>query len=264
MGAEWLHIVHVTEAFPAWALAPMGVTEESPEIDRDAALKLAHRRMEALRFAPTRAQVSREVRTGPPAKALVEAAREIGASLIVVATRKRSAPARTLLGSVANALLRSAACPVMVVGEGRAHVDAFSCVLAAIDLSPISSSVLAHGAEVASAEHGGLAVVSVVDRSDRIAETTAALERFTAEVRAPGLEIERCVERGRSPKDAILSVAERIGAQLIVVGTSGHGAIARVVLGVTATHVIAEAATPVLAIPNAVASAAKHEESRSS
>ncbi len=262
MGAERLHVVNVTEALPTWALAPMGVTEESPEIDRDAALKLARRRMDAMQDPETRVPVSREVRTGPPAKALVEAAREIGASLIVVATRKRSAPARTLLGSVANALLRSAPCPVLVVGEGRARVEA-SCVLAAIDLSPISSSVLAHAAEIASRAHARLGVVSVVDRSDRVPETEAALSRFTCEIRAPGLEIVRLVELGGRAKDAIIAVARRIDAQLIVVGTSGHGAIARVVLGVTATHVIAEAPTPVLAIPSAVGSKAKSAEARS-
>lgn len=50
-----------------------------------------------------------------PAQAIVEAARETGADLIVVGTRGRSAAARALLGSVSAEVVNSAPCEVEVV-----------------------------------------------------------------------------------------------------------------------------------------------------
>lgn len=55
------------------------------------------------------------VRTGPPAEAILEVARELSAELIVVATHGRSGLRRLTLGSVAEAVVRRATCSVMVV-----------------------------------------------------------------------------------------------------------------------------------------------------
>lgn len=50
-----------------------------------------------------------------PAKAIVDAAREVDADLIVVGTRGRSAPARSLLGSVSAEVAEHAPCAVEIV-----------------------------------------------------------------------------------------------------------------------------------------------------
>lgn len=55
------------------------------------------------------------LRSSEPAKAVVEAAERLGADAIVIASHGRSGLARTLLGSVAEAVLRSAREPVFVV-----------------------------------------------------------------------------------------------------------------------------------------------------
>jgi nucleotide-binding universal stress UspA family protein len=55
--------------------------------------------------------------------------------------------------------------------------------------------------------------------------TTAAMVK-----RAPGLDFSRALLEGR-PKDAILEEAERWGADLIILGSHGYGAIGRFFLG---------------------------------
>lgn len=55
------------------------------------------------------------LRSAEPAKALVEAAERLGVDAIVIASHGRSGLARTLLGSVSEAVLRSAHEPVFVV-----------------------------------------------------------------------------------------------------------------------------------------------------
>jgi universal stress protein A len=55
------------------------------------------------------------VETGAPAATIVRAAKEWPADLIVIASHGRSGVRRALLGSVAEGVMRSAPCPVLVV-----------------------------------------------------------------------------------------------------------------------------------------------------
>ncbi len=62
--------------------------------------------------------VTRVVPGDDVARALVDDAEEANADLIVVATRALSAVQRWFLGSVADALIRTAHCPVVTVRSG--------------------------------------------------------------------------------------------------------------------------------------------------
>ncbi len=62
--------------------------------------------------------VAVRVEVGPPGKVLVEAAREVGADLLVVGSRGHSRWRAVLLGSVAEAAARRAPCDVLVGGLG--------------------------------------------------------------------------------------------------------------------------------------------------
>lgn len=57
------------------------------------------------------------VKTGAPHEVIVAAADELGADLIVLGTHGRGGINRALLGSVADRVVRLAACPVVTVRE---------------------------------------------------------------------------------------------------------------------------------------------------
>ena len=60
--------------------------------------------------------------TGDPAEQICRYAEEIDARLIAIGTRGHGTVASLLLGSVSNAVIRGASCPVLVVHESeRAH-----------------------------------------------------------------------------------------------------------------------------------------------
>ncbi|MGI9148800.1 MAG: universal stress protein [Chloroflexota bacterium] len=69
----------------------------------------------AARFKQHNLAVNIEHFEGPPADTIVERARALGASLILMTTHGRSGFGRAVFGSVADAVLRHASCPVLLV-----------------------------------------------------------------------------------------------------------------------------------------------------
>jgi nucleotide-binding universal stress UspA family protein len=72
-----------------------------------------------------------------------------------------------------------------------------------------------------------------------------AIERAEVTLKRPGLKLEGFLVRGR-PASAIVDEAGAMEADLVVVGSRGHGTIATMVLGSTASEVVDHAPCPVL------------------
>ncbi|MEZ4502797.1 MAG: universal stress protein [Dehalococcoidia bacterium] len=60
-------------------------------------------------------EVRTQILEGHPGSAIVDAARDLGADVIVMATHGRAGLGRALLGSVADHVVRHASCPVLLV-----------------------------------------------------------------------------------------------------------------------------------------------------
>ena len=71
------------------------------------------------------------------------------------------------------------------------------------------------------------------------------VEALTARLRAAGLQADGAVLRGR-PATVLVNEAQRSAADLVVVGSRGHGAIASLVLGSVSAEVVDHAPCPVL------------------
>jgi len=78
------------------------------------------RQLAARATAAGRTDVPAEVLTGVPWQAIVEAAAQHKCDLIVMGTHGRHGMAHLLLGSVAERVVRTAACPVLVVRPSNA------------------------------------------------------------------------------------------------------------------------------------------------
>jgi nucleotide-binding universal stress UspA family protein len=123
-GSE-LHVVHVGEPFYAMPGADLGTVDPNwgagaymdmeTELERGAQ-KLLDEEVERVKVAGgTVAQA--HLRMGAAAAEIVQLAEEQGAGLIVVGSRGREGIRRALMGSVSEAVVRHAHCPVLVVRE---------------------------------------------------------------------------------------------------------------------------------------------------
>jgi nucleotide-binding universal stress UspA family protein len=101
---------------------PMGdIIEAQVDVMREAEEYLAAARARVLAAGAARVEVSAWY--GPPAEAIVEAARHRHADLIVMASHGRSGIARLVLGSVAESVLRATAVPILLIRAEGAPLD---------------------------------------------------------------------------------------------------------------------------------------------
>jgi nucleotide-binding universal stress UspA family protein len=178
----------------------------------------------------------RRVVLGEPETALRTVAEELGAGLIVVAPRRRSRFARTLVPGVASSLVRDAPSPVVVVPPD-AQVEAMRLV----DGAPVV--VGADGSEA----------------SDRAVVVARSLARqLDSPVLPVGIDVTDAADdalRYRDvhprPGQALAEIARRARSALLVVGTAGGSERS----GSVAQRLMAAGPVPLVVVPAAGAGA---------
>jgi nucleotide-binding universal stress UspA family protein len=210
------------------------------------------------------------VQQGDPVGIILIHASSRGCDLIVLGTHNRTGFARLRSGSVAEGVIRRAACPVLVVpvaadGVDRHHAGAFGHVLCPIDFSEASTAALKHALRVVHETKGRLTLMHVLPNLDPMTRYASHVggvdygswlqrdawqrlqECVPLELRA-GIDLRARVVTG-APAEHIATVSREIGANLIVMGVTARGTIGRRALGSTAGRVIRSGGRPVLAIP---------------
>lgn len=202
--------------------------------------------------------VERELVVGFPGSELVEQSKT--AELLVIGDRGRGRISSALAGSVAIGVVASAACPVVVVRGAQPGADEARPVVVGVDGTPLSEAAIAFAFEAAAARRVPLVAVHTwLDElndpalADLVDWQTAAVqaEELLAERLAgwgekyPDVQVQRLVAHG-SAGHALLDQAAR--AQLIVVGTRGHGEIAGLLLDSVSNALVHGAACPVAVV----------------
>jgi universal stress protein E len=270
-GAE-LVLVHVLHVPPA----PRFLEGRYASRDRlvESARAGAETRLRELSASVATGLVWPEVRVGKPDEEIVRVATEYGAELVVVGRPATRSGVWARIGTTAQRVLRKSAVPVLLASGMPARAP--SRLLVAVDDSDMTGMVLDSAARIAqrfSAEATVMHVVSVPlfsggvtvggglalaedhwsrpdDEEDERAVHDA--ERWLAarlrDVTNGDRMTPAVVSGPVRPSDAIVEEAERRGAELVVVGSSGAGAVPRLVFGSVAEGVLRGAPCPVLMV----------------
>lgn len=267
--SERVHLAHVVPFSGFYdAIPPSYSAAEEAEVRRSA-VEGADQELERVAGAlAIDARVTREARLGRPGRDLAELARAARADLFIVTSHGRRALARTVLGSVASDLVRTAPCPVLVVRPEGPVLPEPREILAAVDLSDVSEAVLRHAVRLATPTGATVRALTlcepplwVVDHQAAapgmlgqeslqglVVNLAHALDELAARVRTDRVDVKTEVLRRGPPAETILEIAESVRPEMLVVGTSGRNAWHRFILGATASRVVAEAACPVMAV----------------
>lgn len=115
-----VHLVHVFVDPDSTGLYTEAYVPMPPEM-RGAILTDIRRQLADRTATPGREKVTTEVLTGAPAQTIVDGARRHRCDLIVMGTHGRHGMAHLLLGSIAERVVRTAECPVLVVRRPSAQ-----------------------------------------------------------------------------------------------------------------------------------------------
>lgn len=189
--------------------------------------------------------------------------------LVVLGTRGQSGLRRLAMGSVAEAVVRQAACPVLTVrareeaGEPGDAPHQIQRILAPVDFSDTSRRALLYARELAALYEAHVDLLHISAHADfhrgsgadvvyeTPEEPVSRREREKARLAsmAKGGKLEAKVHAVYGyPHGGILDFAEERGTDLIVIGTHGRSGMERVLLGSVAERVIRQAPCPVFTV----------------
>jgi nucleotide-binding universal stress UspA family protein len=212
------------------------------------------------------------VETGPVSSTLCRLAAEKQADLAIVSTHGRTGLKRLFLGSVTERLLRTIACPLLVVTPpekaGRVEKQfkgfGFKQIMVGCDFSADSGRAVEYGFSLAQEFEAVIHLVHVVEpfvyrdamlpesvKTEAITEvTTGCRQRLEDLVPADAhnwCNVEIACEAGK-PFQALKKYAGMHQVDLIVLGVRGHSLVETMLLGSTTDRLIRGVACPVLSV----------------
>ncbi|MGH3341995.1 MAG: universal stress protein [Carbonactinosporaceae bacterium] len=254
-----LRIVHVLDLTPYYGLGSPYLPSTYHELREAGQRVLNSAREEAIRYTPA-VHVTTRLVEDSAAHGLLSHAGD--AAVAVVGSRGPGHLTAALLGSVGTTLTSHAHCPVIVVREGSRAAPPDSLVVVGVDSSPHSDTALGFAFEEADlrgtrleAVHSRVhhwarseAVPSLLEDPAAVEqESRRLLERSLAPWRAKYSNVEASqTSVALPPAHALVSAAT--DAQLLVVGSRGHGGFAGLLLGSVSHGVLHRAHCPVAVV----------------
>jgi nucleotide-binding universal stress UspA family protein len=215
------------------------------------------------------------------ATAILDAAAQEAADLMVMSTHGRSGLGRWMYGSVADRVLRTAPIPVLLVPAactGSWPTDRRLRFLVPLDGSPLAEEALGPASELAQALDAEMLLLQVVeyplplvgdstgyvppwDQDAELAGAKRYLEEVAGALRVAGrtvtaLAVAAPLSQAGQVGVTIAAVAHEQQVNAIAMATHGRGGLARLVMGSVATGVLQHATVPVLIVRPAAIRAA--------
>ena len=194
---------------------------------------------------------------GSPADEIAQTAAREHCQLIVMASHGRTGPARWLLGSVAEGVLRQTRCPILLLRPAPTQASIFHHILVPVDGSEASQRVvhslapyLAVGGKVTMLRSSGTTLYNsaVEIKSDAVQEYLDGLEKELRRIQVEGVDLKVKAVDGEAA-EAILTFAKDHQCDLIAMSTHGRSGFRRFWLGSVTEKVARNATCPVLAFP---------------
>jgi nucleotide-binding universal stress UspA family protein len=203
------------------------------------------------------------VRPGLPADEILHFVRQREIDRIVMGTHSPGPVGKLLVGSVAEAVLRTAKLPVFIVGpdvvDGKYRNYATSTILCAVSLNETSAAVASYAAELALQHDARLILQHVIKPQERAevldGRTISDLEEDILSLIPEKLRGKVSVEAIAVPGDPteeLLYQARAQQADLIVMGAQGASAFAAIARSGVVYKVLAHSHCPVITLSPAL------------
>ena len=191
---------------------------------------------------------------GHPTVRILERAKQLSTGLIVMGSHGRAGVARLRLGSVAEDVVRSSSCPVLIVKSDQSpeQLPAIKNIVCPINFTNLSQQSIVISSELAAAFGARLWVVHAAADHKEVKEEEVRqriCDWVPQEVRGR-CEVSEVVRHG-DPAEQIILAAREHSADLIVMGAQHRPFLEFTTLGTTTERVIRHSHASVLVIPAA-------------
>ncbi len=260
-----VHVVHVVDTQIAIEMESV-LTQMQSDICAGLAADARHAWQEFVRGIPEAAGLNLGVTVEHRTQGILRQAHETGSDLLVLGAFGDRRP-DVGSGTVATSCVRHSSCDVLLVRES--HRGAYSRIVAAVDFSETSLRALERAAQIARGDHAELYVVHLFtapwDRYHYRELMPQADPKFSE--RFKSLLSQRLLDFAKPVKEAFADVtmtselsdagphrsgiaeyAERVGADLICLGTRGRSNVRDMLLGSTAEKALLQSKCTILAV----------------
>lgn len=191
-----------------------------------------------------------------PVTAIIRAASRTGADLIIMGTHGRRGWRRALAGSVADGVVRTATCPVVVVPpelSAPPKVAQIARVVCPVNFTEAAENAVAYAAGIATAFDAELILVHVAEEAIAAPDTAAVQEFFRGwladDIRSNATFRELVLRGGAAER--VLDCVEDVGADLLVMGAQLKWLRNESVIGTTSERLLRFCPVPVLTVTRA-------------
>ncbi len=211
---------------------------------------------EGLAMIPDDVQARAHIRRGDSeASVLIDAVADLGADLLVIGATSSGLFRRFTVGSVAGALLHSAAVPVALAPQGYHRTDPITRYSCGIGTRPGAQNLLTFAVALSAVKETPLRLVSLLtldgeNEEDAVnAATVRAADAMAATV--PGVHApipEIVVARGRTIEESVDRLDWEDG-EVLLIGSSRLAQNRSIFLGSTANRILRSLPVPMIVVP---------------
>ncbi|WP_269937752.1 universal stress protein [Arthrobacter sp. HY1533] len=215
---------------------------------------------EGLALIPDDVPAQAHIRRGESeAEALIAAATELGAALLVIGASSTGLFKRFTIGSVASSLLHASTLPVVLAPSGYSRTKPITRLTCALGTRAGAEDVLRTGIAMAKRRELPLRLVSLValgaDSSGATVEQAEAHLRAVAEASQgvgvdafDKLDVDVVVGHGRTIEDAVDALDWKKG-EILLIGSSRLAQNNSIFLGATANRILRALPVPMIVVP---------------
>ncbi|HET7706199.1 MAG TPA: universal stress protein [Thermoanaerobaculia bacterium] len=204
-----------------------------------------------------------EATVGRPTLAILRAAEDRNADLIVTGSHRRRGWIRALLGSVSDGVLHGARCPVLVAPEIRGASDtaAVTKIVCPVNFTEAARESLKVASRITAAFDAYLVIAHVIE-PDAVADSETDEKRvqewIDPELQGTG-EYRHMVLRGGAA-ERVLDLADETRSDLLVIGAQHRFFRDTTVMGTTTERLLRFSSCPVLVVPRQPVESGKRVE----
>lgn len=189
-----------------------------------------------------------EICSGKVAAVIARQARHENSPLIVIGTNGASGFEKYWMGSTAVRIVQESPVPVITIRQGFDFHKDLERIVVPIRVNLNSRQKVAPAAAIAKMFNSEVHILGLLDDPSQAAPLRTYITQAAELLKNDGIKFTATVKKYKNYSDAVLSYAESIKADLVVINTEQDRIISQLFLGTNAQQIVHNAQLPVMCV----------------